>query len=304
MGIKKKSFKQFEIEFQQRIIDKREFYLEMAATIFERKKQRFEFNFGLGLSEIEKQNLLTTEIALTRNLLAQPGLLQVVKAFESNKSDNIIREIEDMSEETLEIIYRTDIADLKEVYNAELDIDSVLDDALQLEIKEIDTIVIDILSRKKYFDYLCLQLETVKFLEESENLLEDYVIEEEYMEVEEVVIDSSLVKWNRKKGEFYFFMDSLVESGIISLTEISKKDATEQIARCFGLELADSWQRTKSDEYKAERKLLENGKTTLFKDLVMAFDRLIERRDMINNDKDEKDALVRQEIKAKKSQIK
>jgi hypothetical protein len=36
----------------------------------------------------------------------------------------------------------------------------------------------------------------------------------------------------------------------------------------------------------------------------MAFDRLIERRDIINNDKDEKDALVRQEIKAKKSQIK
>jgi hypothetical protein len=78
MGIKKKSFKQFEIEFQKRIIDKREFYQEMAATIFERKKQRFEFNFGLVLSEIEKQGLLTTEIAITRNLLAQPGILQVI----------------------------------------------------------------------------------------------------------------------------------------------------------------------------------------------------------------------------------
>jgi hypothetical protein len=50
----------------------------MAATIFERKKQRFEFNFELGLSEIEKQSLLTTEIAITRNLLAQPGILQVI----------------------------------------------------------------------------------------------------------------------------------------------------------------------------------------------------------------------------------
>ena len=170
MGIKKKSFKQFEIEFQQRIIDKREFYLEMATTIFERKKQRFEFNFGLGLSEIEKQNLLTTEIAITRTLLAQPGVLQIIKAFESNESSNIIKEIKEMNEETIEIIYRTDIADLKEVYNAELDIDSLLDDALQLEMKELDTIVIDILSRKKYFDYLCLQLKTIKFLKESENL--------------------------------------------------------------------------------------------------------------------------------------
>lgn len=76
MPIKKKSLKQFEIEFQQRIIDKREFYLEMSATIFERKKHKFEFNFGLGLSEIEKQNLLTTEIAITRSLLAQPRISQ------------------------------------------------------------------------------------------------------------------------------------------------------------------------------------------------------------------------------------
>ena len=51
-------------------------------------------------------------------------------------------------------------------------------------------------------------------------------------------------------------------------------------------------------------KLLENGKTTFFKDMTMAFDRLIERRDKINNDNDEKQALVMQEIKAKKNQIK
>lgn len=53
MGIKRKSFKQFEIEFQQRLIGERAFYQEMSATIFERRKHRFEFNFGLGLSEIE-----------------------------------------------------------------------------------------------------------------------------------------------------------------------------------------------------------------------------------------------------------
>lgn len=161
MPIKKKSFKQFEIEFQQRIIDKREFYLEMAATIFERKKQRFEFNYGLGLIEIKKQNLLTTEIAITRNLLAQPGILQVIKAFESSESGNIIKEIEDMNEDTLEIIYRTDNADLKEVYNVEMDIDSLIDNTLKLKMKELDTIVIDLLPCKKHFDDLSLKYEAI-----------------------------------------------------------------------------------------------------------------------------------------------
>lgn len=156
-----------------------------------------------------------------------------------------------MNDETLEIIYRTDIADLKEVYDSEMDVDSILDDTLQLEMKELDTIVIDALSRKKYFDYLCLQLQAIKFLKESENLLEEYTIEE-FTEIEEVSIDSSLIKWNRKKGEFYFFMDALEESKCISFLEKSKTEATEQIARCFGLELAPSWQRTKSDKDKAK----------------------------------------------------
>jgi hypothetical protein len=171
---------------------------------------------------------------------------------------------------------------------------------LNLDIDGIERAVVIVKARKQFFKYLKHEIE--KMRNPTSNLKGDQIIE--YEKLESNTIDKTLVKWNRKKGEFYFFMDSLVESGIISITNTSKKEATEQIARSFGLELADSWQRTKSDEYKAERKLLENGKTTLFKDLVMAFDRLIERRDIINNDKDEKDALVRQEIKAKKSQIK
>jgi hypothetical protein len=68
MTIKKKSLKQFEIDFQQRLIEKRTFYQEMSTTIFERRK--------LDLKKFKKNSILLVGLKISQELQ------QISKSFD------------------------------------------------------------------------------------------------------------------------------------------------------------------------------------------------------------------------------
>jgi hypothetical protein len=300
MAIKKRTIKQFELEFQKRLIDRREFYIQNADTLFLRKRMRFEFNFKLALNDEEKEHLIKSELATSRNLLNQHGIVQILSIFELNDPVSILKEIEELSDETFEIIHESELLEMIELSNEQIDVSTILDETLKLEVRELDKIIVDVLSRKRYFEFLAGELETFNTLQQPYIPFDSYLFEENLPAIEQAEFDSSMIKWNRLNGDFYFFIDALEQSKVISFTENNKTVAVEQIARCFGLELASSWETSKSDDYKKENiKYLDCGKTSIFSDMKLAFERIVERRDKLNNAKDERATLTMQEVKDK-----
>lgn len=296
---KKRTFKQFEIEFQTRLIEKRTFFIEHSLLIFERKKLQLEFKSKLTMNDFEKEQLLQSERMLSHNLLNQPGVLSIVSIFKQD-NENILEEIKALGEDTINLIYELEFASLRAMEDADVDVDSIMDETLKIEMKEMDIVVVDILAQKQYYDYLVKELE--KF-NESLNYVEIQEAVEDNSDLETTHYDSSLVKWNRLIGDFYFLIDAMEHANIISYKNKNKNRATEQLANCFGIELASSWSSSRNSDYNKEiSDFLDFGKTSIFSDMRSAFGRNVELREKLKDKKDSQYQEKLKEIKDSKKQ--
>jgi hypothetical protein len=298
----KKTPKQFEIEIQKWFLEKYDFIQEHIDLLFENKKLHYQSCLELEINFSEKIQFLTTEITRVKEILIIPNVAKLIYNLENHKNKISIEDFESISEESLEIINRSDFARFNEFVNYELDYDSFMDEVTSLDVKKMAFDIIDLLAQKKYYFFLLAEYNLLSSTITTSIYSNFDSIEDPINLIEHVTIDSSLIKWNKKKGDFYFLIDALEEGGFISYTGINKTEGMHQLARCLGIELAKNWQSTRTNLYKEEKIQFDNGKTNLFKELELAFNRMVEKKEIIINAKENNTKEQLAEIKSKKNQ--
>lgn len=290
---------EFRNKYLDRLTKNLKIYDFLCISQLEGYKSTLSYHLGLCLENTERLEELDSEYKRTRNFLRQESsifissFLEIIQIVEREGGHSGISQDENE--------YRA-IHSLKAIENLILDDEPIFKEFsfmkhLNLDLDAIERAVAIVMARKRFLEYLRLEIEKLKATFSGQPAKEIEGTNEP-----ETIYDSSLVKWRRQKGEFYYLLDAMIESGIIETSESNKKVATEQLARCLGLELAKTWQQSRSDEYKSERPLLDNGKTDIFKQMSAAFERLLEKRELITKANEQKDKILIQEIKDKQRQ--
>jgi hypothetical protein len=298
----KKTVKQFEIEFHKLYQENYDFYQEQIDILFEGKKFQYQSSIEFELDIYEKAHFVESEIKRTKDILTFPNIAKLLNIFENHKDNISLDEFESISEDTFEIVNQSYFARINEFVNYELEYDSYMDEVTKLGLKRIAFTIMDLLSDKKYFYFLQSEYKILFSQISSPFIIENKTIDNTNDIIELETIDSSLIKWNKKKGEFYFLIDALEEGGFISYTGINKTEGMHQLARCLGIELSKNWQSTRTNLYKEEKIQFDNGKTNLFKELELAFNRMVEKKEIIINAKENNTKEQLAEIKSKRNQ--